>query len=87
MTVISVRVSDDVKKRMERLKHINWSEVIRKAIMEVLEEEEERNLARAVLLNEKVRKKAPREWNSVEVIRYWREHRYGETGGGCQRDS
>lgn len=87
VTVISVRVSDDVKKRMERLKHINWSEVIRKAIMEVLEEEEERSLARAVLLNEKVRKKAPEGWSSVEVVRYWREHRYGETGRGCQRDS
>ncbi len=76
MGIISVRVSEDVKRRMERLKHINWSQVVREAIMRVLEEEEGRNLARAVLLNEKVRKKAPAGWNSTEVIRYWREHRY-----------
>jgi len=80
MVVISVRVNEEIKKRMEKLKHINWSEVIRKAIIEVLEEEEGRNLARAVLLNEKIRKKAPKGWNSTEVIRFWREHRYGKTG-------
>lgn len=80
LAVISVRVSEEVKRRMERLKHINWSEVVRKAIMKVLEEEEGRSLAKAVLLNEKVRKKAPEGWDSTEVIRYWREHRYGEAG-------
>jgi len=80
MTIVSVRVDDELKRRMDRLKHINWSEVIRRAIIKTLEEEEGRNLARAVLLNEKVRKKAPEGWSSVEVIRYWREHRYGEGG-------
>jgi len=80
MPVISVRVSDDIKRRMERFKHINWSEVIRRAIVKVLEEEERRNLAKAVLLNERIRKKAPKGWSSVEVIRYWREHRYGKSG-------
>ncbi|MBS7288229.1 MAG: hypothetical protein KIH01_05675 [Candidatus Freyarchaeota archaeon] len=80
MAVVSVRVSKEVKKRMEQLKHVNWSEVVRKAIMEVLEEEEGRSLAKAVLLNEKVRKKAPEGWDSTEVIRYWREHRYGKAG-------
>ena len=80
MPVISVRVSDDIKRRMERFKHINWSEVIRRAIVKVLEEEERRNLAKAVLLNERIRKKAPKGWSSVEVIRYWREHHYGKSG-------
>jgi len=80
MTIVSVRVDKELKRRMDRLKHINWSEVIRRAIMKTLEEEEGRNLARAVLLNEKVRKKAPEGWRSVEVIRYWREHRHGKGG-------
>jgi len=79
MAIISVRVNDEIKKRMDKLKHINWSEVIRRAIIEVLKEEEGRNIARAVLLNEKIRKKAPKGWSSVEVIRYWREHRFGKT--------
>ncbi len=77
MAIISVRVSDEIKKRMDRLKHINWSEVIRRAIIKTLEEEEGRNLARAVLLNEKIRKKAPKGWDSTEIIRYWRQRRYG----------
>ncbi|HDD64183.1 MAG TPA: VapB-type antitoxin [Thermoprotei archaeon] len=77
MAIISVRVSDEIKKRMDRLKHINWSEVIRRAIIKTLEEEEGRNLARAVLLNEKIRKKAPEGWDSTEIIRYWRQRRYG----------
>jgi len=84
MAIISVRVSDEIKKRMDRLKHINWSEVIRRAIIKTLEEEEGRNLARAVLLNEKVRKKAPKGWSSVETIRYWREHRYGAGSKRCK---
>ena len=77
MAIISVRVSDEIRKRMDRLKHINWSEVIRRAIIKTLEEEEGRNLARAVLLNEKIRKKAPEGWDSTEIIRYWRQRRYG----------
>lgn len=77
MAVISVRVSDEMKKRMEKLRHVNWSEVLRQAIVRVLEEEEGRNLALALLLNEKVRKKAPEGWDSTEFIRRWREHRYG----------
>jgi len=80
MTTVSVRVDDELKRRMDRLKHINWSEVIRRAIINTLEEEEGRNLARAVLLNERIRKKAPEGWSSMEVIRYWREHRYGKGG-------
>ena len=87
MAIISVRVSDEIKKRMDRLRHINWSEVIRRAIVKTLEEEEGRNLAKAVLLNEKIRKRAPEGWSSVEAIRYWREHRYGASGERCKRRS
>jgi len=87
MAIISVRVSDDIKRRMDRLKHINWSEIVRRAIIKTLEEEEGRNLARAVLLNEKIRKKAPRGWSSVEAIRYWRENRYGASGKRCKHRS
>jgi len=80
MPIISVRVSENMKKRMEKLKHINWSEVIRRSIIKALEEEENRNLAKALLLNEKLRKKAPKDWDSAKVIRFWRDRRYGESG-------
>jgi len=69
-----------LKRRMERLRHVNWSEVLRQAIVRVLEEEEGRNLALAVLLNERIRKKAPEGWDSTEFLRRWREGRYGEGG-------
>ena len=79
VAIIRVRINDDTKRKMEKLKHINWSEIIREAVIKVLEKEKNRNIAKAVLLNEKVRKKAPEGWNSVEALRYWREHRYGES--------
>jgi len=78
LPVVSVRVSEEIKRRMDRLKHINWSEVIRRAIIKVLEEEEGRNLAKALLINERIRKKAPKGWDSTELIRFWRDHRYGK---------
>ncbi len=76
--VFSVRIEKEIKERMKKLRHIDWSEVVRAAIIETLEKEEGRNLAKAVLITEKIRKKAPKGWNSVEVIRYWRERRYGK---------
>ncbi|MHA1505761.1 MAG: hypothetical protein ACTSR0_01020 [Candidatus Asgardarchaeia archaeon] len=80
MAILTVRVSDEIKKRMMKFRHINWSEVMRSAIIKVLEEEERRNLAKALLINERIRKKAPEGWDSTETIRYWRERRYGESG-------
>ena len=80
MAIISVRIDDKLKKEMDKLKHINWSEVIRQAIMAKLRDETNRNLAKAVLLTERVRKKAPEGWDTTEIIRHWREHRFGESG-------
>ena len=77
MSIVTVRVDEETKKRMNRLRHVNWSGVLRDAIDRKLNEESSRDLAQAVLLTDKVRKKAPPGWNSTEVIRYWREHHYG----------
>ena len=41
-----------------------------------------KNLTKAVLINEKIRKKALEDWDSTEFIRRWREVRY-EEGNGC----
>ncbi len=77
MSIITVRVDDETKKKMSQMHHVNWSSVLREAIDKKIREESNRDLARAVILTDKVRKKAPSGWNSTEVIRYWREHRYG----------
>lgn len=76
MTNISVRIDPELKKKMNSLKHLNWSEIIRKAIKSEIQNETERNKAKAVLLNEKIRKIAPENFNSVEIIRKFREERH-----------
>lgn len=76
MTNISVRIDPELKKKMDSLKHLNWSEIIRKAIKSEIRNEIEINKAKAVLLNEKIRKIAPENFNSVEIIRNFRETRH-----------
>jgi Arc/MetJ-type ribon-helix-helix transcriptional regulator len=75
MVNISVRVDDELKKEMEQHKEVNWSEIIREAIRSHLKQEKQRNLAKAVLINEKIRKKASEDYDSTEIIREWREKR------------
>lgn len=77
MSVVTVRVDEETRHKMRRMRHVNWSSVLREAIDKKINEESNRDLAKAVLATDKVRKKAPPNWNSVDVIRYWREHRYG----------
>ena len=75
MTNISVRIDPELKEKMNSLKHINWSEIMRKAIKLEIQNQTETNKARAVLLNEKIRKIAPKNFNSVDIIRKFREKR------------
>ncbi len=75
MTTITVRISPEIKKLMRKYKYINWSEVVREAILNKIREEEEKNLAEALLINERLRRNAPRNWDSTEVIKRWRRLR------------
>jgi hypothetical protein len=79
MSIVTVRVDKETRKRMRRMRHINWSGVLREAIDRKLSHESDRNLARAVIVNDELRKRAPPGWDAVEVIRFWREHRYGRS--------
>jgi hypothetical protein len=72
VAIITVRVDDEVKKKMERSKHINWSEVVRQAIIRFLGQEENRNIAKAILLNERSIIIPDEGYKSVEEIREWR---------------
>jgi len=76
MSVISVRIDDELKKKMKRYKYINWSEIIRSKILRTVDRLEGRKVAEALLINEKVRKKSDRD--TTEIIRNWRGHRYGK---------
>ena len=76
MTNISVRIDLELKEKMDALKHLNWSEIIRKAIKLEIQNGNEMNKAKAVLLNEKIRKIAPENFNSMDIIRKFREERH-----------
>jgi len=75
VTTITVRISPEIKKLMRKYKYINWSEVVREAILNKIREEEEKNLAEALLINERLRRNAPKNWDSTEVIKRWRRLR------------
>lgn len=82
MKVVSVKVDDNIKAKMEKFKDVNWSEVIRKAIIERIEFEEslrteidKRRAHHASEQMEKLREKTTGKWNGVEEIRKWRELR------------
>jgi len=79
--VVSFRISKELKKKMDMLKHINWSEVVRRAIEEVVDRELSKitskdfeRMKRAALVSEALSRKIEG-WSSVEEIRRWRERR------------
>ena len=79
--VVSFRINRELKRRMDELRHINWSEVVRRAIAEVVaremarrEEKDFVRIRRAVLRSKKLVRRVEG-WSSVEEIRRWRERR------------
>ncbi len=79
--VISFRIDRKIKRKMDELKHINWSEIVRRAIIEAIRREEAKNrkkdltkVRRAALISERLSHKVDG-WSSVEEIRRWRERR------------
>jgi len=74
-------VDEKLKRKMDEFKHINWSEVVRRAIAEVIAREEARRrkkdldrIRRAVVRSEELSRRI-KGWSSVEEIRRWREER------------
>ena len=80
MTVITVRIDEETKRMMDEIK-INWSEFIRSAIKSRIMEERRRNLAKAVLINERMRRKGMGEAKAEEIIRKFRDERHGRSSG------
>ncbi len=70
---INFRISKELKKKMKKFTNINWSEELRKTIEQIINEEESKNLALAVLLNEQNMITPDKEWNSLDEIKKWRE--------------
>ncbi len=81
MEVVSAKVDKQVRDKMRRLGHVNWSEVIRSALITKIKEEEAKlrsvdkaSLIEASSMTDRIRKSS-RGWDSTEEIRRWREAR------------
>ncbi len=79
--MISVRVPKELREKMKKFSHINWSEVIREAIRTRIEvEERKQRKMRAARGMDRIRNRilqlyGTTDYDSSEVIRYWRELR------------
>lgn len=81
MPTMSTKIPENLKKRIEKLSHINWSEVMRLAVLKRVEEEEKRNMDRnrkaidqSMQNMDRLRRKA--QGNTTEEVRAWREIRH-----------
>ncbi len=83
LALITVKVDEDLKRRMVSHADLNWSEVVRTAIEERLRAEEatrKRKIDRArmreaIAMSDRVREKTSGNWSVTEEIRRWRELR------------
>ncbi|MCS7145095.1 MAG: hypothetical protein RMJ28_07360 [Nitrososphaerota archaeon] len=84
MAVVSFRIGEELKRRMARLRHINWSEVVRRAIAERVELEERLGASRRIDSGQmrealedmdRLRAKTSGVWSGSEEVRRWRESR------------
>lgn len=76
----TVRIPKEIRAKMRKYSHVNWSEVIRRAITQKIEEEERKeDIRKAIQIMDSIRLKvlkeqgAAKDYDSSEVIRYWRE--------------
>jgi len=81
MGSVSLRVPDELKKKMDEHSEINWSAVIRANIEEEIGRLESRSIGHAVATSERLSNEIDegelKDENTAETIRKWREKRYG----------
>jgi hypothetical protein len=67
----SITIPLSLKKKMEQSGE-NWSQLIREMIAKRIEEDSGADMTEAVILNEKIRRPAPKGFSSLRVIKAWR---------------
>jgi hypothetical protein len=75
--LVTVRVDEETKAKMSQLEGINWSQVLRDRILEVLDREARKNRMEALRIMEKLSRKPVPGWDSTAFIRQMRDTRYG----------
>jgi len=78
--LVTVRVDEELKTRMDRLEGINWSQILRERILEVLDREARRNRMEALRGMERLFRKPAPGWDSTAFIKELRRSRYGPGG-------
>jgi metal-responsive CopG/Arc/MetJ family transcriptional regulator len=78
--VVSARIDEDTRRKMRRLRHVNWSEVVRGAIRDKIREEERRRERDAAEVGEALRlmdsiRRPHSGFDGTEEIRKWRDLR------------
>ena len=80
MPIMTTRVDEKTKKAVDSLPHINWSEVMRQAILKKLEEEQARRKTKDLVqiraaIKRIDRLRRPCEGDTTEELRSWRHRR------------
>lgn len=75
LATVTIRISEDLKRKMREFKNVNWSEYLREAIVRKIREEEAKVACRIM---DEIAAKTGRDWSGVEEIRKWRDVRYGQ---------
>jgi len=85
MATVSLRVPDELKKKMDQHDEINWSAVLRANIEDEIGRLESRSIGHAVATSERLSNEITEEEvknkNTAETIRQWRDKRYGGNSG------
>jgi len=68
---VTVTVPEELKKRMERVPGMNWSEIARRAFQEAVKQRRMLEAARA--MDELRHSTKPGRWSGVKEIRKWRD--------------
>ncbi|OLS25477.1 MAG: hypothetical protein HeimC3_14660 [Candidatus Heimdallarchaeota archaeon LC_3] len=82
MSVFSLRIDPELKKKMDQLKHINWNEIVREFLknkVEIVAKTRTINLIdrkNAIALSKALKQKSESEnnWNSTEELQKWRNY-------------
>jgi len=72
MTMISVRVDEELRRRMREHPSVNWSDYIRESIEERIRDEEMRAAAEAM---DRLAEKTSGDWSGADEVRRWRDRR------------
>ena len=71
--MISLRISDELKSEMDKLDWVNWSEILRSSLEQLVPKLETKDLAKAVILSDLLRASQNIESDSLKILKIWRK--------------